>query len=119
MSEHLPDVPAPTAPRVSNCPKAGTPTPDIGCSARGAVGSLRELHLFAGAGGGILGGLLLGHTPVCAKAERGYWNSECYLRIPAEEYAKMAKGVPYRLEPASQRGECRWFVEDGVRITRR
>jgi DNA (cytosine-5)-methyltransferase 1 len=29
-------------------------------------GALRELHLFAGAGGGILGGLLLGHVPVCA-----------------------------------------------------
>jgi len=28
--------------------------------------SLRELHLFAGAGGGILGGMLLGHTCVCA-----------------------------------------------------
>lgn len=27
---------------------------------------MNELHLFAGAGGGILGGLLLGHTPVCA-----------------------------------------------------
>lgn len=27
---------------------------------------MRELHLFAGGGGGILGGLLLGHTPVCA-----------------------------------------------------
>jgi len=27
---------------------------------------LRELHLFAGAGGGILGGMLLGHTTVCA-----------------------------------------------------
>ena len=27
---------------------------------------MRELHLFAGAGGGILGGLLLGHRPVCA-----------------------------------------------------
>lgn len=27
---------------------------------------MRELHLFAGAGGGILGGLLLGHTPVAA-----------------------------------------------------
>lgn len=27
---------------------------------------MRELHLFAGAGGGILGGLLLGHTTVCA-----------------------------------------------------
>ena len=27
---------------------------------------LNELHLFAGAGGGILGGILLGHRPVCA-----------------------------------------------------
>lgn len=27
---------------------------------------MRELHLFAGAGGGILGGELLGHTIVCA-----------------------------------------------------
>lgn len=27
---------------------------------------MRELHLFAGAGGGILGGLLCGHVPVCA-----------------------------------------------------
>lgn len=29
-------------------------------------GNLHELHLFAGIGGGILGGILLGHTPVCA-----------------------------------------------------
>jgi DNA (cytosine-5)-methyltransferase 1 len=28
--------------------------------------SMNELHLFAGAGGGILGGILLGHTCVCA-----------------------------------------------------
>lgn len=27
---------------------------------------MRELHLFAGAGGGILGGILCGHTTVCA-----------------------------------------------------
>ena len=27
---------------------------------------LNELHLFAGGGGGILGGMLLGHTTVCA-----------------------------------------------------
>ena len=27
---------------------------------------LRTLHLFAGAGGGILGDLLLGHRPICA-----------------------------------------------------
>jgi DNA (cytosine-5)-methyltransferase 1 len=31
-----------------------------------AGGHLNELHLFAGAGGGILGGILLGHTCVCA-----------------------------------------------------
>jgi len=28
--------------------------------------TLNELHLFAGCGGGILGGILLGHHPVCA-----------------------------------------------------
>jgi len=28
--------------------------------------ALREMHLFAGAGGGILGGILCGHVPVCA-----------------------------------------------------
>lgn len=27
---------------------------------------MNELHLFAGAGGGILGGILLGHTTICA-----------------------------------------------------
>ncbi len=27
---------------------------------------MREMHLFAGVGGGILGGMLLGHKPVCA-----------------------------------------------------
>ncbi len=29
-------------------------------------GMMNELHLFAGAGGGILGGILLGHTCICA-----------------------------------------------------
>ncbi len=29
-------------------------------------GAVNVLELFAGAGGGIYGGLLLGHTPVCA-----------------------------------------------------
>lgn len=33
---------------------------------------LRTLHLFAGAGGGILGDLLLGHQPVCAVEINGY-----------------------------------------------
>ena len=39
---------------------------DIAGHARGMGGELREMHLFAGAGGGILGGMLLGHRPVCA-----------------------------------------------------
>lgn len=29
-------------------------------------GVVNVMELFAGAGGGIYGGLLLGHTPVCA-----------------------------------------------------
>jgi len=33
---------------------------------------MRELHLFAGAGGGILGGILLGHTCVCAVEIESY-----------------------------------------------
>jgi len=28
--------------------------------------ALYTIHLFAGAGGGILGDILLGHTPICA-----------------------------------------------------
>src|SRR5579872_938473 len=33
---------------------------------------MNELHLFAGAGGGILGGMLLGHTCVCAVELEAY-----------------------------------------------
>lgn len=33
---------------------------------------MNELHLFAGAGGGILGGMLLGHTCVCAVEIESY-----------------------------------------------
>jgi DNA (cytosine-5)-methyltransferase 1 len=33
---------------------------------------MRELHLFAGAGGGILAGMLIGHTPVGAVEIDGY-----------------------------------------------
>lgn len=33
---------------------------------------MNELHLFAGAGGGILGGMLLGHTTVCAVEIESY-----------------------------------------------
>lgn len=33
---------------------------------------MNELHLFAGVGGGILGGMLLGHTCVCAVEIKPY-----------------------------------------------
>lgn len=59
-----------------------------------------------------------GHPPVRARAERGYWNTECYIRIPADEFAKMEREVPYKLSPTSQTSEFRWKVDDGVRITR-
>ena len=36
------------------------------CSCLVETKTMNELHLFAGAGGGILGGILLGHTPICA-----------------------------------------------------
>src|SRR5947207_537938 len=40
--------------------------PWAGATHSGLRKRMRELHLFAGAGGGILGGILLGHTCVCA-----------------------------------------------------
>ena len=62
---HSQDVPAPSRVGADYGPEA---EPSAGCSGATprAADSLRELHLFAGAGGGILGGMLLGHTPVCA-----------------------------------------------------
>jgi hypothetical protein len=60
-----------------------------------------------------------GHPTICAKAERGYWNSECYIRIPETEITKMAKGVPYTLAPANPNKEYQWIVEKDVWITRR
>jgi hypothetical protein len=59
-----------------------------------------------------------GHPPVRARAARGYWNTECYIHIPADEFARMERGVPYKLSPTSQASEYRWKVDDGVRITR-
>lgn len=38
-------------------------------------GIIRELHLFAGAGGGIIGGMLCGHVPVCAVELEPYCRS--------------------------------------------
>jgi len=41
---------------------------------------VNELHLFAGAGGGILGGILLGHTTVCAVEIEPYCRKVLFQR---------------------------------------
>lgn len=68
---------------------------------------MRELHLFAGIGGGILGGLLLGHTPVCAVEIDPYCRKVLRAR-QADEFA-----TPHHLRKA---GDIkRWLIENGVK----
>jgi len=64
----------------------------------------RVLELFAGAGGGIYGGLLLGHTPVCA-VEIVAKNRELLLqrqrdgvfpRFPVWDDVRAFEGLPWR-----------------------
>lgn len=124
-AQHSPDGPAPTAPRVPNGPEAGTPTEGHGCSARGAVGSLRELHLFAGAGGGILGGLLLGHTPVCAveidaycrKVLEARQRDGCLPQFPIYEDVRQFDGRPWhgRVDVVAGGFPCQPWSQAGKR----
>lgn len=44
--------------------------------------TLRELHLFAGIGGGILGGVLLGHRCVGAVEINPYCQQVLRARLP-------------------------------------
>lgn len=63
-----------------------------------------ELHLFAGAGGGILGGMLLGHTPVCAVEIEPYCRDILIQRqrdgilprFPIWDDVRTFDGVPWR-----------------------
>ena len=65
---------------------------------------MRELHLFAGAGGGILGGMLLGHTPVCAVEIDKYCRKVLEARqadgwlpeFPIYEDVRQFDGKPWR-----------------------
>ena len=65
---------------------------------------MRELHLFAGAGGGILGGMLLGHTPVCAVEIDAYCRKVLEARqrdgwlpyFPIYEDVRQFDGKPWR-----------------------
>lgn len=55
---------------------------------------------------------------VAATAERGYWNSECYLRISDDQFAKMASGVEYELMPAKTDSEFNWAVPGKVTLVK-
>lgn len=65
---------------------------------------LNELHLFAGAGGGILGGILLGHTTVCAVEIEPYCRKVLLQRqrdgilpkFPIWDDVKTFDGKPWR-----------------------
>jgi len=65
---------------------------------------VRELHLFAGAGGGILGGMLLGHLPVCAVEIDAYCRKVLAARqadgwlpgFPIYEDVRQFDGRPWR-----------------------
>ena len=65
---------------------------------------MNELHLFAGAGGGILGGMLLGHTTVCAVEIEPYCRKvllqrqrdEILPRFPIWDDVRTFDGKPWR-----------------------
>jgi len=65
---------------------------------------MNELHLFAGAGGGILGGILLGHTCVCAVEIEPYCRKVLLQRqrdgilpkFPVWDDVKTFDGRPWR-----------------------
>ena len=65
---------------------------------------MNELHLFAGAGGGILGGILLGHTCVCAVEIEPYCRrvllqrqrDEILPRFPIWDDVRTFDGKPWR-----------------------
>ena len=65
---------------------------------------LREMHLFAGAGGGILAGQLLGHRTVCAVEWEPYaqavlvarQNDGCFPPFPIWDDVQSFRGEPWR-----------------------
>ena len=69
----------------------------------GAYSGLREMHLFAGAGGGILAGQLIGHRCVCAVEFEPYaqavlvarQNDGCFPPFPIWDNVQTFDGKPW------------------------
>jgi hypothetical protein len=59
-----------------------------------------------------------GYPDVRARAERGYWNQEFYLRVPEEEYRKMVPHISYVLQPVNDAPKYRWRMKAGVTIAK-
>ncbi len=57
-----------------------------------------------------------GHPDVQAKAERGYWDQEFYIRIHEEEFVKMEIGVLYTIHPVNSHPKYQWKVSHEVAI---
>jgi hypothetical protein len=58
-----------------------------------------------------------GHPVLTLRAERGYWGRVCYLRLPAEELARMKPGIRYRLVPVQPVGRETWTVSGDLTIS--
>jgi len=102
--QHSPDVPVTTTRPVRVQGRASANGALTVAAGRVVDFPLRELHLFAGAGGGILGGLLLGHTPVCAVEIDAYCRKVLAARqadgwlpeFPIYEDVREFDGKPWR-----------------------
>lgn len=115
-----------SAERPRSIPATGVLVDDKGAPIPGAE---REGHLLmtAGVSYGVLNTIYgkldveftlvaEGEAPILIRAERGYWGSECYLRIPPREFTKLKEGVRYRLVPRNDR-LAKWIVPADVTLT--
>ena len=59
-----------------------------------------------------------GQPSVHARAERGFWNEECYVRIAEDQFALMVPGVPYELTPGKTDRQHQWRVEGKLEIVK-
>lgn len=59
-----------------------------------------------------------GQPQIEARAERGFWNEECYVRIAEDQFKLMVPDVPYQLKPVKSDAKYRWKIEDHLRIVK-